>query len=363
MLCGCHRPAGALDRARLLAAAQSGGEYILRMQQADGSFLYYYDPAKDAAIKARYNIIRHAGAAYALYQLYEATRDPRYLEAARKAMAFLRTQFRPLPAKDAVYVLDFDHKVKLGANGLALIAMVKQLELDPASANLDEARRVANMIVVLQRTDGSFQSDYLTEAGEVANDSLYYPGEAILGLADLYTLTKDPRLLAAARAAADYLVVSQDKLRELPPDAWLMQALEVLNGIGRNPVYVEHAIAIGETMAAYLYTDSDPAGYAGGVRPGIPRSTPTASRAEGLLAAYRMAREAGDPRAADLARALKASARFQLQQQFPLAGETNFPHPSRAAGGFRESLNDNRIRIDFVQHNVSALLGVAATLY
>jgi rhamnogalacturonyl hydrolase YesR len=358
-------PAGGtvLDKARLMAAALAGGEYILRMQQADGSFVYYYDPAKDEIIKTRYNIIRHAGAAYSLFQLYEATRDPRYLGAARKAMAFLRTRFRPLPDKDAIYVLDFDDKAKLGANGLALVAMVKQLELDPGSANLDEARELANMIIAQQRKDGSFQSYHLVPGGELANDSLYYPGEAMLGLVSLYTTTKDKRLLDAARTGADYLVAAQDKMPELPPDAWLMEALEALNKIGPNQGYINHAIAIAETMISYLYTESDPAGYAGGVRPGIPRSTPTASRAEGLLAAYRMALEAKDRRAADLGKALQASARFQLQQQFPCAGQSNFPNPQRAAGGFRESLKVERVRIDYVQHNVSSLLGVARTLY
>ena len=376
---GCHRqeanspaPSGgpastanepALGKARLMAAALAGGEYILRVQQTDGSFIYYYDPVKDAQVKARYNVIRHAGAAFALFQLYEATRDPRYLDAARKAMAFLRTRYRPLPAENAIYVLDFDNKAKLGANGLTLVAMAKQLELDPASARPDEARQLANMIMALQHKDGSFQSYYITEVGELANDSLYYPGEAILGLASLYNITNDRRLLDAARAAADYLIVSQDKLRELPPDAWLMQALEVLNKIRHDQKYINHAIAIAETMITYQYTESDPPGYAGGVRPGIPRSTPAASRSEGVLAAYRMAREAGDPRAADLSRALQASARFQLQQQFPLAGQSGFPKSQRAAGGFRESLDDERIRIDFVQHNVSSLLGMAGALY
>jgi hypothetical protein len=217
--------------------------------------------------------------------------------------------------------------------------------------------------MAMQRKDGSFKSFYINEVGELANDSLYYPGEAMLGLASLYAMTNDRRLLDAARAAADYLIAAQDRMHELPPDAWLMEALEVLNKAGRNQGYVNHAIAIGETMISSLYTESDPAGYAGGVRPGIPRSTPTASRAEGLLSAYRMAIEAKDPRAADLGRALRASARFQLQQQFPCDGQPDFPNPQRAAGGFRESLVDTRIRIDFVQHNVSSLLGMAGTLY
>jgi hypothetical protein len=116
-------------------------------------------------------------------------------------------------------------------------------------------------------------------------------------------------------------------------------------------------------MIAEQYTEVDPVGYAGGFRPGAPRSTPAAARAEGMLAAYRIAISTGDSRAPKIAAALKASARFQLSQQFNLSNSFFLPRPDRAAGGFRASLTSMRIRIDFVQHNISSLLGIAEALY
>ncbi|MBI3650507.1 MAG: glycoside hydrolase family 127 protein [Acidobacteria bacterium] len=353
-----------LTRAQLLNAAQAGGDYLLRMQKQDGSFHYLYDPEKNEFPQRRYNILRHAGTTWSLFQLYKATHEARYLLAARLACRFLQTTFRAVPRKAALYVLDFDGKAKLGANGLALLVLTKQLQLDAKNANREAARGLAHMILALQRPDGAFASYHRLRGDEPeGNVSLYYPGEAILGLVDMYQITGDQRLLQAARRAADYLVDSQRRLHELPPDAWLMQALEALHNIKPQPQYFEHTLALADAMVAYQYSAADAAEYAGGFAPGVPRATPAASRAEGILAAYRLAKAANDKRAAKFADALKAAARFQLSQQFTDAQRFHLPNLHSAQGGFRESLEVMRIRIDYVQHNISALLGIADTLY
>lgn len=353
-----------VTKARLLASARLGGDYLIRMQKSDGSFQYRYDAEQDEFLHDTYNILRHTGTVYALFQLYEATRDARFLNAANKAILFLKTRFRPAHVKNAIYTLDFDGKAKLGANGLALLALTKQLELDNKSVNRTDAIRLANMILAQQHKDGSFQSYHPVRGDEPeGNVSLYYPGEAILGLVALYRVENDKRLLEAAERGAKYLIESQRRMESLPPDAWLMQALESLNKIKPQKRYIDHAIAIAETMISYQYDEEDLPEYAGGFSPGVPRSTPAASRSEGILAAYRMAKMTNDSRAGKLADALKLSARFQLSQQFTGDEKSTIPNPQRAAGGFRESLEVMRVRIDYVQHNISALLGSAEALY
>ena len=389
-------PASApLSRTVLLDAARAGGDYLVRMQQPDGRFYYWYYPATDRVDTTQYNVLRHSGAALALFDLYMVTGERRYLDAARRATAFLKTRFRPAVLsqdstgtsgsgsrqivfhsedpvlRPALYVLDFDDKVKLGANGLALIVLIRQIYADAEFADIESARGLAEMILRLQRPDGGFESYYRLSGNEPSGDtSLYYPGEAILGLLSLYDVTGDSRLADAAHRGADYLIDSQRRLRHLPPDAWLMQALELLlnhdgrlaNG-GRRQKYVAHLLALAESMMRDQYGDRDPRGYAGGFAPGIPRSTPAASRAEGLVAAYRVAVALKDSRSNALAAALRACARFQLSQQFRENAEMKIPNPERASGGFRESTTSMRVRIDFVQHNVCSLLQMARTIY
>lgn len=353
-----------VTRARLTAAARSGGDYLVRVQRPDGSFHYYYNAAEDRFEQRTYNIVRHAGTAISLLELYSSTRDIRFLNAGRRAVRFLETRFRPAPGRDAMYVLDFDGKAKLGANGLALLALTKLLDLDPKSTARAKAQRLANLILMLQRKDGSFHTRYrLRPTDPPGIASLYYPGEAILGLARLYGVTRDKRLLAAARRGADFLIASQRAMHTLPPDAWLMQAFEALYNIGHENSYAEHALALAAAMVAEQYTDEDTEGYAGGFGPGPPRATPAASRAEGLVAAYRIAQSTGDARASSIATALKASARFQLTKQFTSENNASARNPARAAGGFFEGSTASWVRIDFVQHNISSLLSIAQTLY
>lgn len=349
-----------VTRARLTAAARSGGDYLVRMQRPDGSFHYYYNAAEDRFEQRTYNIVRHAGTAVSLLELYSSTRDVRYLDAGRRALRFLETRFHPAPGRDAIYVVDFDGKAKLGANGLALVALTKLLELDPKSNARATSQRLANLILMLQRKDGSFHTRYRLRPDDPPGiASLYYPGEAILGLARLYGVTRDKRLLLAARRGADFLIASQRAMHTLPADAWLMQALEALYNIGYEKHYAAHALALAAAMVAEQYTNADADGYAGGFGPGPPRVTPAASRAEGLVAAYRLARSTGDARASSIAAALKASARFQLTQQFTSENNASARNPARAAGGFFEGSTEPWVRIDFVQHNISSLLGVA----
>jgi hypothetical protein len=357
-------PVKELEPDGIIAAARAGGDYLLRVQKPDGSFHYSYDPVKDRFSLRSYNILRHAGTAFSLFDLYRATLDVRYLDGARRAVSFLKTRFRPARESNTLYVLDNDGKAKLGANGLALLALTRQAEHDRKSADLEAAVKLANLILLMQRRDGSFESYYRIRGDEPAgNVSLYYPGEAILGLVGLFRLNGDKRLMDSARRGAVYLIESQRRAPSFPPDAWLMQALEALFKVERVERYAEHAIALAEAMIAQQYTDHDGPGYAGGFGPGAPRSTPAASRAEGMVAAYRLARSINDSRSSKIGAALKASARFQLSQQFDKANSSSLPAPEKAAGGFREGMTSMRIRIDFVQHNISSLLGVADALY
>jgi hypothetical protein len=357
-------PAKEIGAKELLAAALAGGDYLIRVQKPDGSFHYTYNALEDRFSSQAYNILRHAGTAFSLFDLYRATREARYLDAARRAVGFLKTRFRPSRDGNALYVLDNDGKAKLGANGLALLALTRQMELDPKSADSESALKLANLILLMQRKDGSFESYYRIRGDEPQGSvSLYYPGEALLGLLQLFKLNGDKRLLDSAQRGAEHLITSQRRMISLPPDAWLMQALEALFNVQPAPKYAEHAIALADAMIADQYTEHDSSVYAGGFRPGPPRSTPAASRAEGMVAAYRLARSMKDSRASKIAAALKASARFQLSQQFNKNNSLSLPNPDRAAGGFREAITSMRIRIDFVQHNISSLLGVAEAIY
>ena len=47
------------------------------MQKEDGSFNYMYDAATDRFGEDEYNIVRHAGTAFSLFDLYAPTKEKR----------------------------------------------------------------------------------------------------------------------------------------------------------------------------------------------------------------------------------------------------------------------------------------------
>jgi len=56
-------------------------------------------------------------------------------------------------------------------------------------------------------------------------------------------------------------------------------------------------------------------------------------------------------------KAIQLGIAFQLQTQFMPESVMYLDHPANALGGFHNNLTDYTVRIDYVQHNISALLG------
>ena len=91
----------------------------------------------------------------------------------------------------------------------------------------------------------------------------------MLGLARLARLglDDDGTFRSAAHRGADFLIESRRGKDRLPPDAWLMQALDVLYDDHPKPSYVEHALAIGRSMLADQYGEGCTAGLSRRLRP------------------------------------------------------------------------------------------------
>jgi hypothetical protein len=163
-----------------------------------------------------------------------------------------------------------------------------------------------------------------------------------------------------AKRGAIYLITVRDGKRpdsELPHDHWLLYGLNELCRFRPDPLYVDHSRRIADIIMSRQNRNSRYPDWDGGyyIPPG---STPTATRTEGLCAAYSLMKEIGDTDTlTGYIPAIRKGIAFQLATQVTEENACYFADPQRSMGGFRKSLTDNEIRIDYVQHNLSALMG------
>jgi hypothetical protein len=260
-------------------------------------------------------------------------------------------------------------KAKLGGSGLGLVALLSIEKIEPGFTSLSDLRALGRFVVFMQKDDGSFYSSFIPSRGGRYDkwQSLYYPGEAALGLLLLYEKDLSEVWLESAAKALAYLADSRKYSVQVPADHWALLATEkllALRGVDQLPVpadlLINHGAQISQAILREQVVDNRYPEYAGGFSPDG-RTTPTATRLEGLLAASRfLPAEFAVRRRIDVA--VPRGISFLLRAQ---VGEGQFAGAfPRAVKKVHQAYPDadnfnlrvNEVRIDYVQHALSAMI-------
>ncbi|MBS0290022.1 MAG: CapA family protein [Proteobacteria bacterium] len=358
-----HRLFNDINVKFLLTAATLAGNYLVSSVKDNGDFVYEYLPKMDETSN-RYNVLRHAGTIYAMLELYEVTHNEALLKSASLALSNLLNRAKPIVINNEKYLCILENNyAKLGANALAVLAISKFISITKDISYLESGRKLALWIGTAQNSKGEFYIHKMKFSNKANTDfvSNYYPGEAIFALVRFYQIDPNPLWLDIAQKAADYLITGRDKdknISELEHDHWLLYGLNALSEFRPSPIYISHTLKITKAIIKAQNRDAEPCDYMGSFYTN-PRSTPVAIRAEGLCAAYQLLKKNNyDSEVNDILKAIKLCVRFQLQTQFFPEKALYLPNPRRTLGGFSKSLIDYSIRIDYVQHNISSLLGL-----
>ena len=308
---------------------------LASLVREDGSFLYRFD-SRTGESRGGYNILRHAGAIWALLDAYRVFRDERLLSGARRATHYLLASSLRFYRTYASICICEDNTIKLGGNALAALALLSVFEVTRERLLLTLAEQLCQFMLDQRREHGDLVHKRYFESGKIsAFRSMYYTGEALLAILALHELTGERRWLDAAIEIEDPLAAEGYGVAE--QSHWMLYALERLTRFSPSPVYSRHAAAI----AAHILDNPEYLAWQ--------RSTPIACRTEGLLAFLRQPSSGDGKDSALRARCLEqAEHNLDLQMAFRLDN-----------GAFIRGGNDHRhheVRIDYIQHNISSLL-------
>ena len=376
----------AATQADLLDSLHIGTQWLVNTVKEDGKFDYEYFPNRDQGSKD-YNIVRHAGSVYGLFESYHMAKQEKelageqdaILEASARAMSFLYDSFGKPNGDDTgdrICLLERRRKNRCqsGSAALSLITFLarpdkkdvpkkfrsRMYRADDDKLTYGLALALVDMIDRRGKVFRTYRQAMTMDA--VKKEPLYYPGESMLALMHMYSKTNEKRWLEAAEKIAANQLNKYKRNRFGVPDHWVMQALYRLWKATKNAKYADTAYAMATHYSSEQYPNiwSPFPDYLGSWRRGsdTPRTTRAGSRSEALRAVVHLAWEKGDD-ATVWEDSLVSASRHLIEQQFSDRNSYWLPNPAKARGAYRMGQVDNHCRIDNNQH---ILVGMAGAL-
>lgn len=374
------KPAAPVDSARVREGISAATGYLRRVNDENGRFEYLVNMDPGLAVKDKYNLLRHAGTIYSLGMAYSVEPNSETLDVMRRAVNFMRDccvsvlgDGEMAGVSEPIEITGRKGSVAylLGGAGLGLVALASLKSIDANFVSDEEMRRLANFGQYMQRRSGEFYAKYVPGRGggrSLPGASLYYPGEMALAWLKFYEHTPSADLIDSTIRALTFLAGERAKEGAAPSDHWALLATAKLFEIAEreqldipyealfnHALQVCHAI-IEEGHVHQLLPVMEGALVANGV------VTPTATRLEGLLAALtflpqqhpmRHHVEAAVDRGIDFL--LRAQVKGgELDGAFPFAITRVPESPGAGAAAFNAQVGE--VRIDYVQHSLSALV-------
>ncbi len=340
----------AVTRQALESMSAELADWLLANLEPDGRLVYKYWPSRGEESEAN-NPLRQFMATWVLEQ-WPSARE----QAARNLSYNLKAFYRP---GEIVY----RDEVKLGAMAIAALALLDSSERKRYASELEA---LCGTIESLARPDGSFRTFLRPKKRENDNQN-FYSGEAQLLRARLYLERPTPRAKERFLKSFGYY---REFFRQQPNPAfvpWHTRALVLFHSKEPDSELRDFVFEMNDWLldrAAMQEWDNSPypdlkGRFYNERRPdyGPPHASSTGAYMEGLAEAYRLARDLGDTRRADrYLLALKRGARHLMQLQFHDEVDMFYvARPQRVRGGLRTEVYDNEIRVDNVQHALSAI--------
>jgi len=350
--------------------------YIDTFSKPNGMFDYEVDIVTGNVSNRDYNILRHAGTMYALANSYLVNKNKKSLDTLENSTKFLKTCcIKPVDNnKDILGIWSLKSinkslrtdKLKLGGTGLGLVALLSMEKIRPGLTDKDTLRKLGNFILFMQKEEGNFYSRYIPPAGKDDSwTSLYYPGEAALGLVMLYEYDPQPKWFNHAVKVLTYLAKSRKNVQKVPPDHWALLATAKIIEISKkqnleipNDLLINHGkqVVNGIVAGVPAYSKDDPNS---GCLTRDCRTTPSSTRLEGLISFYKVLGPQDTELKEKIATISHNGIEFLIRTQIkdgPYKGAIPSVYIDDITLLKKSSRRQIVVRIDYVQHALSAFL-------
>ena len=379
----------------------AGGEWWLENLKPDGSFEYKYWPVQNRR-STEYNEVRHILAARDLADTWRYRNDERYLAGSRASMDWL-LQFAidatdaargPLPHPPEGTVLfrypsyalqaqvNKQANQKLGTVAVALLGWIAWADASGSTAEDERIRRMANYVQSQQEPDGRFQA-YNVQSGHSyeGNKNDIVPGEAMLALGMVAEYFDEPHWIEVYDKFADHYLPwfrerakrqrptgrwphdtyeNNDRLELVQFGPWSVMAAKQVYRLNGSERAAEFGLEVADWMIDnYQWTSerSPWPDYVGGYYK-LPEELPamqTFCYSEGTAAAYTLASRYAPERKGKYEQSTREAIRFLEVMQFDDLDSYFVPRPDKVRGGVKYTMNENKVRTDYVGHGLSTL--------
>ncbi|MBD3256513.1 MAG: hypothetical protein GF383_15565 [Candidatus Lokiarchaeota archaeon] len=339
---------------RIEECALYAGDNLVYSQHINGKYRYIYDAEDNEYDETEYNIVRHAGATYALMDLYLELGNEKYLAAGLAGLDYLSAHTYMINYDDwAIY---YNSKMKVGTVALTILAMVRYWEATKSTHYNIYVEKYANFIVSQQRSDGAYAGIYGSK-----EEKLYYSSEALFALALAYKVHEDRAYRRSVEDAIDFYYSSDYEYDNSAFIPWASSGCAKWYELTGDQIYLDFCFEMTDIQIdrQYLVEEIDELGnplYGYILGPTVN----TGVYLEGIGDALRVAKDVLDSeRAQKYHNCLKAGVEWVLTLQY--RKESQLTCPNRGFGGFHRGFEVEDaylIRIDYTQHAISALLRI-----
>lgn len=222
----CGRRSVTLNGESVGTVTHDAGAWLVEQVRADGTFRHEIYPQWDETGEG-YNIVYHAGALWALLQQYRHTPEESWKDPIDRAAEYLLSQVVYREQDEAYLYEETQEELKLGGSALAVLAFLEYGDVFQSDTYEAPACALGRGILAQQDPEtGTFchvlSPDYHVKEQE---RTVYYDGEAAFALCRLYGATQDADYLTGAQTAAEHFLSAE---RGTYQDHWTAYAMNEL---------------------------------------------------------------------------------------------------------------------------------------